>query len=57
MKTTTPTAAGTILALDLGKFKSVACAYDPATAEACFDTLVTCRRELQRLFDRHRPAE
>ncbi len=29
--TATPTAAGTILALDLGKDKSVACAYDHAT--------------------------
>ena len=33
MTTATPT-AGTILALDLGKYKSVACAYDPAGAEA-----------------------
>jgi hypothetical protein len=28
---TTPNAAGTNLALDLGKYKSVACAYDLAT--------------------------
>src|SRR5262245_54293234 len=46
----------TILALDLGKFKSVACAYDPATAQAHFETLTTGRAELVRLFDRHRPA-
>jgi hypothetical protein len=30
--TATTTAAGTILALDLGKYKTVACAYDRATA-------------------------
>src|SRR5262245_9498019 len=46
----------TILALDLGKFKSVACAYDPATAQAHFETLTTGRAELVRFFERHRPA-
>src|SRR5262245_41623074 len=46
---------GTILALDLGKYKSVACAYD-AAAPARFDTLATSRAELRRLFARCRPA-
>src|SRR5689334_6351081 len=55
MKTATPT-AGPILALDLGKYKSVACAYDPATGAAAFATLSTGRPELLRLLERHRPA-
>src|SRR6516164_1960672 len=55
---TSPAAAapGLILALDLGKYKSVACLYDPATAQARFDTLTTSRDELRKLFARHRPA-
>jgi hypothetical protein len=32
--TATTTAARAILALDLGKYKTVACAYDTATAHA-----------------------
>jgi transposase len=54
--TTTATAAGTILAIDLGKYKSVACAYDRATAQAAFDTITTGRAERLRLLERHRPA-
>src|SRR5262245_29023754 len=56
--TTAPatTAAGTILAIDLGKYKSVACAYDRATAQPSFDGIATGRAELLRLIDRHRPA-
>jgi transposase len=54
MTTTTPTAA--ILALDLGKYKSVACAYDAADGEVRFQTLPTSRAELGRLLDQHRPA-
>ena len=45
-----------ILAIDLGKYKSVACLYHPATAEAEFRTLDTSRAELTRLFARARPA-
>jgi transposase len=61
MKTTTtnsiaPTAAGLILAIDLGKYKSVACAYDRTTAQAAFDSITTSQAELLRLIDRHRPA-
>jgi transposase len=49
-------ASGTILALDLGKYKSVACLYDRATAQARFHTLDTTRDELRRLCQRHQPA-
>ncbi len=58
MTTTTPkaTAARTILALDLGKYKTVACACDPATAQARFDALTTSREHLRKLFARERPA-
>jgi hypothetical protein len=41
---------------DLGKYKSVACLYCPATAEAAFRTLDTSRAELTRLIARTRPA-
>jgi len=34
MTTATPIAAGTILAIDLGRYKSVACAYDRASRAA-----------------------
>ena len=45
-----------ILALDLGKYKSVACLYDPADGAVLFQTLPTSRRELRRLLDGRRPA-
>jgi transposase len=48
--------AATILALDLGKYKSVACAYAGAPEAARFDTITTSRDELRKLFQRHRPA-
>ena len=38
---TTPTAITTILALDLGKFKSVACRYDAVTGTHAFQTIAT----------------
>ena len=53
---TTTATTTTILALDLGKYKSVACAYDPQGGEARFHTLTTSRVELGRLIDRLRPA-
>jgi transposase len=53
---TTATTTGTILAIDLGKFKCVACAYDRATAQAHFDTFTTGRDELLRLLERWQPA-
>ena len=42
--TATTTAAGPILALDLGKYKTVACAYGPGATQARFDTLTTFAR-------------
>lgn len=56
MKTATPTVSGLILALDLGKYKSVVCLYDPATGQARFETLTTGCTELRQLFQRHPPA-
>ena len=57
MTTATTTATTTaILAVDLGKYKSVACAYDAADGEARFQTLPTSRAALARLLDRVRPA-
>src|SRR5262249_44019721 len=53
---TTAAAPGLILALDLGKYKSVACLYERATAQASFETLTTGRPELRRPLDAHRPA-
>ena len=53
--TTTATAADTILALDLGKYKSVAC-LSRSTDDARFTTLATSRHELTRLIHKHRPG-
>jgi transposase len=50
---TAPTATGPILAIDLGRYKSVACGYDRATRSASFQTLDTGRADLERLFARH----
>lgn len=55
--TTNPTmATDTILALDLGKYKSVACHYQRTNAECTFQTLDTSYANLRCLFERHRPA-
>ena len=43
----------TILAIDLGKYKSVACAHDPSTGEIGFTTFETTRTELHKLIGRH----
>jgi transposase len=57
MKTmTAPATTGLILALDLGKYKTVACVYDRATASARFDSFTTSRHELQQRLEQHRPA-
>ena len=53
--TTKATAARAILALDLGKYKSVACAYDRATARAASASVATSRAELARLLDHRHP--
>jgi transposase len=49
------TATDTILAIDLGKFNSVACLYRSAD-DARFTKFATSRDELTRLIQRHRPA-
>src|SRR3954447_7177761 len=64
--TTTPTTApttaavtataGLILALDLGKYKTVACAYPGDPAAARFESVVTDRDRLRKLFAKFRPA-
>lgn len=54
--TTAPVTTGTILALDLGKYKTVACVYDRATASARFDSFTTSRHELRQRFEQHRPS-
>ena len=56
MMTTAQTTAATdtILAIDLGKYKSVAC-LSPAINEQRFVKFSTCRAELTKLLDKHRP--
>ncbi len=49
-------ATGTILALDLGKYKTVACFYDRATAAHHFQTLDTSREELRRVLQQQQPG-
>ena len=44
-----------ILAIDLGKYKSVACDYHAASGEVAFTTLDTGRDELSRLLTRSQP--
>ncbi|MBN9516898.1 IS110 family transposase [bacterium] len=45
-----------ILAIDLGKYKCVACTYDTATAAAEYRTITTSRAEVERLVRATRPA-
>jgi transposase len=60
--TTTTTAKGPvatatpIVALDLGKYKGVACGYDPAGPQARFQTLEATRANLRALLERCRPG-
>jgi transposase len=58
--TSTTTAAATtsttILALDLGKFKSVACLYDGCPEDARFESLTTDRAHLRKLLTRCQPG-
>jgi len=58
MNTITKTAStnASILAIDLGKYKSVACVHDPDTGEFRFTTFETTRDELQRLIRRDQPG-
>jgi hypothetical protein len=53
--TSVPTAKR-IVAIDLGKDKSVACDYHPGSGEVAFTTLGTGRAELHRLLARRRPG-
>jgi len=46
----------TIVAIDLGKFKSVACLYTGDPATATFVSFPTDREHLQKLFAKHRPV-
>ena len=48
--------ADTILAIDLGKYKCVSCAYDRATAAAEYRTTPTSRAEVERLIRSARPS-
>ena len=53
--TAVTTAAGPILAIDLGKYKCVACVYRSAI-EHTFQSIDTSRTEVARLIERTRPA-
>lgn len=53
--TATTTAADTILAIDLGKYKSVACLYRSAD-DLQFTTVTSSRQELGRLIDKYQPT-
>jgi transposase len=44
-----------ILAIDLGKYKSVACDYHNSNGEVTFATIDTTRIELAKLFNKRRP--
>jgi transposase len=54
--TTTASTIASILAIDLGKYKSVACVHDPDSGEFRFTTFDTSRSELQKLIGRDRPG-
>jgi DNA mismatch repair ATPase MutS len=58
MNTITTTASNntTILAIDLGKYKSVACVLDNDTGEFRFTTFETTRAELLKLIGQQRPG-
>src|SRR5512133_2510177 len=55
MTTTVPTAAGPILAIDLGKYKCVACVYRAADSYT-FRAIDTSVAEVERLIRRTRPG-
>ena len=50
------TAAETILAIDLGKYKSVACVHDGASGACRFTSFETTRSQMHRLLTRDRPT-
>jgi transposase len=47
---------GPILAIDLGKYKSVACVYDRDSGEVVFRSVPSSREEFQRLIERSGPS-
>ena len=47
--------ANPILAIDLGKYKCVACTYDKVAAAAEYRTITTSRAEVERLVRAARP--
>lgn len=49
-------ANGLILAIDLGKYKSVACLYEPAEPSWQFIRFTTNREELVKILDKHQPS-
>jgi transposase len=53
---TKPASTTTILAIDLGKYKSVVCVHDEASGEFRFASFETTRAELRKLIDKERPA-
>jgi transposase len=53
---TTTASTSTILAIDLGKYKSVVCVHDQATGEIRFTTFDTGRAELHKLIGKEQPA-
>jgi transposase len=55
MTTATTNPAGPILAIDLGKYKSVSCLYSGSTDNPRFDSFPTDRARLRRLLERYRP--
>jgi hypothetical protein len=58
MNTITTTASNntTILAIDLGKYKSVACVLDNDTGDFRFTTFETTRAELRKMIGQQWPA-
>src|SRR5947199_9751786 len=48
--------AGVILAIDLGKFKSVACRYDPASGVHAFETIATTPSAMHDLLVASSPS-
>jgi transposase len=52
---TTVSTAERILAIDLGKYKSVECRYDASSGEVAFASFDTTRSELVKRLTRHRP--
>jgi len=53
---TTASIHASILAIDLGKYKSVACIHEPDTGEFRFTTFDTTRAELRKLIGKEQPA-